>query len=97
MFMQKTMKVLSVINIALSVFLAAIYLQFLITSSGSSDGWANLGVFLAMFAFIIIVIILTIPFLVIGIKRKFKDMNFYLITHLVFAGLSVLLFLLSLA
>lgn len=95
--MQKTTKVLGFINIALSIFLAAIYLQFLITSSSSGDGWADLGFFLIMFVFLAVAIILTIPFLVIGTKRKFKDMNFYLITHLVFAGLSVLLFILSLA
>ena len=96
--MHKITKILGIINIFLSVFLASIYLQFLFTE-GSSCGWswANLGFFLIMFVFLVIAIILTIPFLIIGFKRKFKDINFYLITHLVYVSLSILLFVMSLA
>lgn len=96
--MNKITKVLGIINILLSVFLASIYLQFLFTEGSSGGGsWANLGFFLIMFVFLAIAIILTIPFLIIGFKRKFKDLNFYLITHLVYVGISVVLFVMSLA
>lgn len=96
--MDKTMKVLGLINIILSFFLLLIYIQFIVTSTGSSnDGWADLGFFLIMFVFLAIAVILTIPFLVIGFKRKFKDMKFYLITHIVYVGVAVSLFALSLA
>lgn len=96
--MNKITKVLGIINILLSVFLASIYLQFLFTEGSSGGGsWANLGFFLIMFVFLAIAIILTIPFLIIGFKRKFKGINFYLTTHLAYVGISVILFAISLA
>lgn len=44
--MTKTMKVLSVIDILLTVFLMIVYIQFVMTQRHSNDGgWADLGFF----------------------------------------------------
>jgi|GEM_PF-5248182 len=94
--MQKTIKFLSFTHIALSIFLLIIYIQNLLTSNSGDGSWADLGFFLVMFAFLIITIVLTIPFLIIGIKNKFKEMNLYLLAYGTYTGLSVLLFILSL-
>jgi hypothetical protein len=94
--MQKVVKVLGVISALLSVALVALFIEYLMTTSGSSDGWADLGFFLIMFIMLALAIILTIPFLVIGFKLKFKNMRFYLISHLFYFVLSIALFVFSL-
>lgn len=93
--MKKATQILGAISLLLTTFLLAIYIQFLVQSSGSSDGWADLGLFLMMFFFMAIMLILTIPFLIIGIKLKFKDMTFYLVSHLAFVSTSIILFIVS--
>jgi hypothetical protein len=94
--MQKLVKIMGVISIFLSVMLIAIFVQYLVTTSGPSDGWADLGFFLIMFILLALAIILSIPFLIIGFKLKFKNMRFYLISHLFYLVLSVVLFVFSL-
>lgn len=71
--MTKTMKVLSVIDILLTVFLMIVYIQFVMTQRHSNDGgWADLGFFLVLFVFLVSAVILTIPFIVISIRKQFK-------------------------
>jgi hypothetical protein len=93
--MKKATLVLGTISLTLTTFLLAIYVQFLVQSSGSNDGWADLGLFLMMFFFTAVMIILSIPFLIIGLKLKFKDMTFYLISHLAYVLTSITLFIVS--
>jgi len=94
--MTKTMKVLSVIDILLTVFLMIVYIQFVMTQRHSNDGgWADLGFFLVLFVFLVIAVILTIPFIVISIRKQFKGMRFYIVSHLCFVGVSVSLFVIS--
>lgn len=71
--MTKTMKVLSVIDILLTVFLMIVYIQFVMTQRHSNDGgWADLGFFLVLFVFLVSAVILTIPFIVISNRKQFK-------------------------
>ena len=71
--MTKTMKVLSVTDILLTVFLMIVYIQFVMTQRHSNDGgWADLGFFLVLFVFLVSAVILTIPFIVISIRKQFK-------------------------
>lgn len=93
--MKKATQILGAISLLLTIFLLAIYIQFLVQTSGSSDGWADLGLFLMVFLFMAAMIVLSIPFLIIGIKLKFHDMTFYLIAHLVFIFTTITLFIVS--
>ena len=94
--MQKTTKVLGIISLLFSVFSVMILIQYLVESSSSSAGWADLGFFLITFIFIVIALILSVPFIVIGLKLKFKDMRFYTYAHLSFLILTVLSLVFSL-
>ncbi|MFU8786032.1 MAG: hypothetical protein ACNA7U_02205 [Candidatus Izemoplasmataceae bacterium] len=86
--MRKTTTVLGVISLMFSIFTFVIFIQYLFESS-SSAGWASFGFYLISLVFLIFAILLSIPFMIIGLKLKFKNMRFYLITHLSFLILNV--------
>lgn len=86
--MKKATTILGVISIMLSVFLLMIFLQFLNQSSSGDGGWASLGYFLISLVFMIVAIIMSIPYITYVVKLKFKNMLFYHISHLSFLLLS---------
>lgn len=95
--MQKKTKVFGVISLFFSVFTVIIFIQYLVESSSPDSGWVDLGFFLIALVFLIIAVILSIPFLIIGFKHKFKQMLFYTLSHLSFLVLSVIIFIVSLS
>ena len=95
--MQKATKLLSIVNIILSVFVILIIIQYFIESSQPSDSWTDLGLFLIAFVFLFLSIILTIPFIVFLIKYKFHNIKGYALTHLVFLALTMITFIFSLS
>lgn len=95
--MSKFKKILSVISGLLALFLSFIFIQQKLFTNQSGDSWQDLGFFLIMFVFLIMAIILTIVYLIIGFKSKFKDMKVYSITQLSFLSLSIIFFLVSIS
>lgn len=93
--MRKIANVLGVINSILSIFVMIVMVQYLIEINQTTDGWAELGLFLMALLFLLATLILTIPFVVFLIKLKYQKVKFYVITHVVYSSLSVILFVLS--
>ena len=93
--MSKFKKVLSVINGLLALFLIVIFIQQRLFTDQTGDSWQNLGFFLVMFFFLALAIVLTIIYLIVGFKSKFKDMKAYTIAQITFLSLSVIFFIVS--
>ncbi|MFA7422954.1 MAG: hypothetical protein WCZ00_04390 [Acholeplasmataceae bacterium] len=94
--MNKFNKILSYLSGILAIIVSVIFIQQKLLTDQSGDSWQDLGFFLSMLIFLAIAIILTIIYLVIGFKLKFKNMRPYTISHLSFLGLSIIFFIISL-
>lgn len=94
--MNKFNKILSYLSGILAIIVSVIFIQQKLLTDQSGGSWQDLGFFLSMLIFLAIAIILTMIYLAIGFKLKFKNMKPYTISHLSFLGLSIIFFIISL-
>ncbi len=94
--MKKASEVLGIISIILSVVVATITFQFIINNQVSNDGWAALGMFLAAIFFLVVALILTIPFVVFLVKLKYNNMIMYFYAHITYLVFSITALVISL-
>ena len=94
--MKKITMFLGVISGIMGLFNIIVALQYFLTESSDGASWASLGFFLIALVFLAVAVILSIPFLIFLVKLKFKQIQFYAITHLSYLITSIIIFIISL-
>jgi|GEM_PF-3098011 len=90
--MLKFSKLVGVINSIFTLVLISALVSFI----SNADTNSALALYFTSFAFIVIALVLTIPFVVFLKKKGFENNKFYILTHLCFSGSSLLSFVVSL-
>lgn len=87
--MLKFSNIVGVINLIFTFVLVSSLISFISNNNTSS----SLALFLTSLSFVLIAIVLTIPFVIFIKKKGFEIENFYTLTHLCFCGSSVISFI----
>lgn len=94
--MIKVSKVFGWISLVIALFCAIVTVQFLIQGPSSGD-WSSFGFYLIALIFIMVSILLTIPFIVMVFVVKYQHMKFHFYAHLGLIAMSIIAFTISLS
>ncbi|MFA5526173.1 MAG: hypothetical protein WC992_05045 [Acholeplasmataceae bacterium] len=92
--MKKISNVFGLISLIVALISFIIILSFMFQEA--SGDWASLGFMLFGIIFVIITIILTIPFMIVLFTIKFQQMKFHFFSHLALIVMSITMLIIGL-